>query len=546
MPGLHLLIPELGSFVLGPERPELTFGRSSGNSVVLTDPSLSRRHARITWRENRALLEDLQSHNGTFVNGRRVQEPVALGPGDQLRLGRVVIEAVAAPALLIREEDSDEDSGSSVFLTLDQLRDFRGPGSDAEEARRLRKALNLIHAFSLELMREGPLNELLSRLLTKLAHLMKPDRAAILLREDGGELAQALAYSARESLQGPLTLSRAMVAAAVERKEAMLVQDPARDARISPTDSVIQSGVTSLMTVPMEHEGQVVGLLYLDTCRPQARFTPEDLQVVASLGHLAAARFQQARAAEALRRARILEHDLELARQIQTRLLPAEPPALAGFELFGSNRACHQVSGDLFGYFPRQDGRLWVVLADVSGKGLGAGLVGASFQAYLWAWAEDTDDPAVLAARLSAELARRVSTKRYLTAFLALLDPATGRVRCTSAGHNPVALLRADGRRESLESMGFPLALFPGTPYGLQEVQLAPGDLLALYTDGFSEAASPQDTELGPGGIEAILGNQAPGLPLPELAERLDAAVEAHTEGAALADDRTLILIRRA
>lgn len=545
MAGLNLLIPEHGAIPLGEEHPVLTLGRASSNDVVLSDPSLSRRHACLRWEAGTGLVEDLGSHNGTLLNGHRIEGRSVLAPGDEITLGSVClrVEALTAPPAQVTG-DAEEDSGSALFLTLEQLREFRGPGDDAQEADRLRRALHLIHAFSLELMREVPVDALLDHLLAKMSHLLQPNRSAILLREGSGALIQAHARSAQGKRLGPLDLSHTMVEATLERREAMLVQDPRGDPRFAKADSLIRSGVTSLMTVPMEHDNQIVGLLYLDADRRRAPFTAEDLQVVASLGYLAAARIQQSRVAEALRRAKVLEHELTLARQIQERLLPDRAPVLEGFELFGHNCPCHQVSGDLFGFFPRQDGRLWVVLADVAGKGMGAGLLMASFQAYLRAWAEDTDDPSRLAERISAELARRTTTNRYITAFFALLDPVRGQARCTSAGHNPVPIFRVSARRDLIESMGFPLALFPGTPYRSVEVTLDPGDVMFLYTDGISEAESPEGTEFGLEGAAAVLCKQ-PGIPLEEMHRNLEAALEQHTRGAPLADDQTLVLVRR-
>ncbi len=545
MAGLQLIISEHGAVALGEANPVLSFGRASSNQVVITDPSLSRRHARMSWQDGVGLLEDLGSHNGTLLNGQRIKGINTVAPGDEISLGRVSmrVEAIqAVPPLAV--EDPDSDSGSSLALTLEQLREFRGPGDDAQEAERLRRALHLIHAFSLDLMREVPMDALLEHLLAKLSHLLHPYRSAILLRDCSGALVQAKARNAQGRSLGPLDLSRTMVEAAIERREAMLVNDPKLDPRFALADSLIQSGVTSIMTVPMEHDGQIVGLLYLDSDRSRAPFTAEDLQVVASLGHLAAARLRQARVAETLRRAKVMEHELALARQIQERLLPDHAPCLKGFELFGHNRPCREVSGDLFGFFPRPDGRLWVVLADVAGKGMGAGLLMASFQAYLRAWAEDMDDPSLLAGRISAEIARRTTTNRYITAFFALLDPVGGQVRCTSAGHNPIPIFSGTAQRDLIESMGFPLALFPGTPYQSVDLTLDAGDLMFLYTDGISEAESPEGLEFGLEGAATVLCAQ-PGLPLKEMHRNLESALERHTQGAPLADDRTLVLVRR-
>lgn len=549
MTSLRFRIPDLGSFALGGDHPSLTLGRASANDVVIPDGSLSRCHARLRLEGGLALLEDLGSRNGTFLNGQRLDGTHQVVPGDQVTLGRVsfILEAGSSPSHPVLLDDrAGPGPCPSLVVPISSAHPspVSHPGTWADDADRLRAALGILHALSLELMRDVPLETLLSDVLDRLFAFLRPFRAAVLLREPDGTLLQVAIRSAQGDVQDPLRLSHTMVEAALDRREAMLVGDAPLDPHLAQAASFILSGVASVMTVPLEHQGEVAGLLYLDATRARPPFTAEDLQLVASVGHLAAAKVQQTRAAEEIRRKRLLEHELALARQIQLRLLPSQAPNVPGYALLGHNRACREVSGDLFGFWPRADGRLWVAIADVSGKGVGAGLLMATFQAFMSAWAEDAEHPADLATRLSVALAHRTTVNRYITAFLGLLAPRTGRIVCTSAGHNPTPLLRADGSQASVASHGFPLALFPGTPYRQAELTLGPGDLLFLYTDGITEAESPEGVELGLQGAEAALRACA-GLPLDRLEQGLVGALEHHTACGPLADDQTFVLLRR-
>ncbi len=542
MSTLWIHVPGQDPVAMG-EAAVLTLGRATENDLVIRDASVSRHHARLEAGQGEIRLVDLSSRNGCRVNGLRIAGPRTVAPGDEIRLGnvRIALEAAEPPPVRILEE-ADLPSASALYRPVAGLRNLRsGPMTDS---RHWREALAIIHEASLELLGEEPLDLMLWGLLDRLFAFLKPLHGAVLLKDAAGRLSQVAARSASHGRDFQVALSRTMVEAAIERREAMLVNDPLRDAKLGRAPSLIRSGVTSVMTVPLESRSEVVGLIYLDANAQRASFTEADLQLVASLGHLAAAKIQTARLAEEAARIRDLEKELAIARDIQVRILPDRMPAVEGFDLFGANEACRQVSGDLFGHWPGPDGRLWLALADVSGKGLGPGLLMATFQAYLQAWSELHEDPAALALKLSVALSRKTTPNRFITAFLVLLDPHSGLLEYTSAGHNPALLLRRDGQVEALASQGFPLAMFAGRPYGRGRVELGPSDLLCCATDGILEAPDPEGREFGSDGLEAVLRAQ-PAADLAELHRALGEALDRHTGGAPLADDRTLLLVRR-
>jgi serine phosphatase RsbU (regulator of sigma subunit) len=544
MKSLMLHIPGRSPISLEGEAQSWTLGRSSQNDVAIPDASLSRHHARISLKDGIPYLEDLGSLNGTSINGERITLPHPLREEDEILLGQVPVRLGSAsrgPRVRIgADTDTSSSSAGSIGLPLARLR-AAPTRKEAPETLRLREVIVEIQALSLELLEDSPPEQLLSHLLDRLWSLLKPWRAAVLLQDAKAGL-HTVASRGPEGNQ-PILLARSLVDAALQRKESVLFNDLG-DNQALATESLMSSGITSAMVTPLEHRGLVKGLLYLDSHPPRPPFDEEDLRLASTLAHLATAKLEQARMREEAMARKKVDQELDLARHIQQGLLPGFPPDLPGFEVHGNNLPSRQVSGDLFGWWPRSDGRWLFCLADVSGKGLGPGLLMASLQATLEAWTERDLSTADLAFQLSRALARHTDGRRFVTAFLALLDPRSGSLTYTNAGHNPALFIRPDGSVQTLDAQGLPLAMLPGRPYGETTLQLQPRDLLVVYTDGITEATEPAGEEYGPEALTALLValRQEPLL-------ALDAAIlgdlDRFTQGAPYPDDRTLLMLRR-
>ncbi len=297
----------------------------------------------------------------------------------------------------------------------------------------------------------------------KVFETLKPDRGLVLLKSKvTGELAPAVVRVAEGISAEDIRLSKTLVAAVVEKRNGLLLMDTSAGSGVSLADSIRLSGIKSVLAAPLENNGEVVGLIYVD-CRVGHRsFEESDLRLLTSLANVAAAKIQNARLMEENAEKRQMDREFALAREIQQRLLPEDPPPLPGYELHGSNVASRQVSGDYFDFRPRPDGKIYATIADVCGKGVGPALLMASLQASFHAWADEGVPVAEMTGRLSEAISRRTGPDRFITFFLLILDPKTGEVEYTNAGHNPGLLLRANGAIEELGSHGLPLALFPG------------------------------------------------------------------------------------
>jgi len=198
-----------------------------------------------------------------------------------------------------------------------------------------------------------------------------------------------------------------------------------------------------------------------------------------------------------------MKRDLEIAREIQTWLVPSKPPEVVGADIAFASRPQNSVAGDYYDAFyptasPEENGKLMLVIADVAGKSIPAALLMATLQASLRTIAGEGAPLADLVVRLNRYAsAHSLDGRRFTTAVLAEYEPATRRLLYVNAGHNPPILRRANGATEKLEAGGLPLGIDAGAVYATAAIEMKPGDALILYTDGVVEAFDEQAQEFG-------------------------------------------------
>lgn len=530
------------------ERASTTLGRSSGADLPLADRTLSRTHARIDVTPDGPVVTDLESRNGTLVNGARIADPVLLSPGDRVVLGETSIEvAVETASRVVLEEVEREAAAENTLFrsSRDLLRLQRqaalAPTMGAEELSRLASSLRILNEVSIDLLRDLEPGELLDLVLGKLFATLQPDRALVVLWDEAGTLKVERTRFAEGIDPSDIRLSRTIVRAVREERNGVLMIDTQTDQRLSASDSIRLQGVTSCLAAPLFVEEEVIGLVYLEARLGKRSFVEEDLRLVTSVANAAAIKIHSLEQGEATRR---MEREMELAWSVQQKLLPQAPPDLPHTALWGRTVPARFVAGDYFDYFERPDGTTDVVVADVSGKGTAASLLAASVQAAFQAWASENFPPERICERLNDWLVRRIGPEKFVTFFAAHYDPEGGEVLYTNAGHNPGLLVRSGGAVEQLEAHGTPLGILPGRRYGSDVLTLSPGDLIVLYSDGVTEATNPADEEFG---IERLQQVVVPGrfLPLKDLGESVAEELNRFVEGKPFADDRTLVILRR-
>jgi phosphoserine phosphatase RsbU/P len=239
-----------------------------------------------------------------------------------------------------------------------------------------------------------------------------------------------------------------------------------------------------------------------------------------------------------------LKNDLEIARDIQQAMLPSGLYSAAGVETFGMSRPANTVGGDFYDILPLEDGRLVITVGDVAGKGSPAALLMALLLAMLRTLVDEKLEPADLITRLNVQVCRHAPASRFITLFYAVYEPLTGSLTYVSAGHMPPLLLRKDGTCERLSDGGIALGMFERSTYTTGNVSLTPDDLVAVYSDGITEAENPGGRPFDEVGLETALKDNARDA-LSGIGAAVVRAVERHTDDTHFADDLTILLLRR-
>jgi len=239
-----------------------------------------------------------------------------------------------------------------------------------------------------------------------------------------------------------------------------------------------------------------------------------------------------------------LKNDLEIARDIQQAMLPSGVFSAPGVETVGISRPANTVGGDFYDILPLDDGRLVVTVGDVAGKGSPAALLMALLLAMLRTLVDERLEPADLITRLNKQVCRHAPATRFITLFYAVYQPLTGGLTYVSAGHMPPLVMRRHGACERLSEGGIALGMFEHSTYTTGHIILEADDLLAIYSDGITEAENPAGTPFDEIGLETVL-KASTRETLPAVGAAVVQSVERHTAEKRFADDLTILLLRR-
>jgi serine phosphatase RsbU (regulator of sigma subunit) len=239
-----------------------------------------------------------------------------------------------------------------------------------------------------------------------------------------------------------------------------------------------------------------------------------------------------------------LKNDLEIAREIQQAMLPSGRVAGAGFETFGFSRPANTVGGDCYDIIPLDDGRLVITVADVAGKGSPAALLMALLLAMLRTLVEEQLEPAELMTRLNVQVSRHTPGSRFITMFYAVFDPSTGSLTYVNAGHTQPMIVRTGGSIERLTEGGIALGMFEQSKYQTGSTTIQPNELVAVYSDGITEAEDAAGRPFDDAGLENVLKSTRT-QEISEMGSSVVRAVERYTVDTRIADDLTILLLRR-
>jgi sigma-B regulation protein RsbU (phosphoserine phosphatase) len=299
----------------------------------------------------------------------------------------------------------------------------------------------------------------------------------------------------------------------------------------------------SEIAVPVSVGEQVIGALNLESDRLDA-FNRDDAEILHFISSAAAISIEKAMLHQQLLEKRRIENQLKIAHDVQAGLLPLKPPKISGYEIGAVNIPHFNIGGDYFDYIELPNGTIGIAIADVSGKGVPAALIMATFRAALHIQLQyETDIPRMLG---SVNLFLKESTRpeTYVAAIFGVLEPETGRFMYVNCGHPPPLLLSADGNMKVFESRGLVLGALCDAVYEANTITLERGDVLALYTDGVVDLVLDNGGELGLRGLERHIRTNWH-RPAAGIIESILDSTQLLRNGGAPSDDFTLLILRR-
>ncbi len=418
----------------------------------------------------------------------------------------------------------------------------------ARENERLRSAveeLSILNDIATAIGSTSSIERIIELIVHKCIKHLKVEQATITLldtKHDDGQFRTMIRSADTSHDIRPYRLDAELAGWMLKNQKPLIVNDLANDSRFQMKDQD-QVSVRSILSAPLLLKGRIVGLLNLFNKRA-GDFTEADARLLGIIAGQSAQIIENARLGTEEQALKLMQEEMRLAYKIQMDLLPKEPPLLPGYDIAGTSIPAKMVGGDYFDFI-RIDGRsLALCLGDVSGKGMPAALLMANLQATLRAQITHCISPKECLQRSNALLYRSTDADKFATLFCGVLDTETHRLTYANAGHNYPLLMKIGCDPSRLELGGIVLGCLEDFSYQEGTVDLAPGDLLLIYSDGVTESMSAEEEEYGEQKLADLMSGQCD-KSARDIIDIIIASVKAHAGSLPQSDDITLLVIRR-
>ncbi len=505
------------------EGVSVTLGRHPACDIVLESVSVSRQHARILNIDGDFYVEDLHSRNGTLLNGRPVVQRQLLAEEDELGIcdfsftfHQEPFELSLAPPASRRESAVDavmfDDDRPAVNSTIMSKLTVSTGSTGLRLEVNAQAKLKALMEISQNLGRALGLAEVLPKLLDSLFTIfVQADRGFIVLRDpQSGKLVPKAIKQRRNDDTQTLRISRTIVSNVMTTKEAILSADAANDMRFDMSASIVDFHIRSMICAPLVGgDGEALGVIQLDALDQRNRFRQDDLEMLVSVACQAAFAVENAQLHETAMLDQAMKRELAVAHEVQRGFLPSSKPQIPEYDFFEFYEPASQLGGDYYDYIELPGGRLAIVVADVSGKGVSASLLMAKLSAETRYCLASESEPAQAIGRLNRVFCDAAWEDRFVTMVLAVLDPRTHEVTIVNAGHLPPLWRYGPNGVEPVaeDESGLPLGVDRDVDYAACALPLSPGDSLVLYTDGITEAMNAAGELYGFSRLMALLSS---------------------------------------
>jgi sigma-B regulation protein RsbU (phosphoserine phosphatase) len=390
------------------------------------------------------------------------------------------------------------------------------------------------------------LDPLLNAVMDQVIGVTHAERGFLMLGTYPDDLAFRVARGMNQTtIEAPeFQVSRGVVQRVASEGKAVVTSDAQAEDWLAQRQSVATLGLRSIMCVPLKLRGKSIGVIYVDNRLQAGIFRRDDLDLLEAVANTAAVAIENARLHEReIERSR-LERELEVARQIQTSLMPPAAPALPGFDIAGFWQVAREVGGDFYDFVLQPDGGMGIVIGDVTDKGVPAALFMALARTTLRSSLAASASPLAGIQQANRLICADAGTGMFVSLYYAGLDAGSRALTCVNAGHNPPLHLRAADRTvQPLPRGGLPLGIQEAASAMETRIELLPGDSLLLYTDGAVDAQSEGGDFYGLQRLaEAMDQNRL--LSAAGMVEAIGASVARFTAGTQPFDDITMVAIK--
>ena len=554
-------------------------GRRSYCDLVLNDHTVSREHARFVREGGRWRVEDLQSRNGVWINGKRAgYEPVPIADGDVVLIGDETLvfhsdasssEPKARSGGKRREPSEFRDDvldpksirtqysvagGSSVFS--DPVQDgFKTVSQYKKEVKLLEERVRVLLDFAKILGKAEDSRDLTPRFLDGLLRIFpNADSACVCALQPSSDCSEnpqwrIVGYASRnEDDSQEFKASRAILQYVADSRVAVLSDSVSEDSRFEASQSAASARIQSVMAAPVydSSTNRLRAAIQINSRKHRRRFVKNDLKLLVAVAGQVGVYWENQDRRDELMSQKLAVCEMQLANQMQRGFLPLEPPKIDSYEFFDYYRPAKFVGGDYFDYVPLSDGSWAIVLGDVAGKGMSASLLMAKLSSEVrYSLALEKSGSAAMA-RLNRVFSENRWGDRFITLATIILEPNVGVARIFNAGHLYPVALKANGATERIGEgyNSFPLGVVPDAEFPEFDYSLDEGDSIAIMSDGFPDAMNARQETFGDERVERSLRN-ATGEDATSLGRRLVRDVKDFSESCPQSDDQCLVVFRR-
>jgi serine phosphatase RsbU (regulator of sigma subunit) len=420
------------------------------------------------------------------------------------------------------------------------------PAQLQEENQRLRRAveeLSILNDLARAIGASVNSQEIMRTIVHRSLRAINAEQGVITLVEphDGDSMKTLVRTVVSSAQHSPYHFNQSLLGWMYLHKKPLMVLDPRGDDRFQGV--AWDPSIRSLVCVPLMIKAELKGVLTVYNKKGSERFTEDDQRLLAIIAAQSAQVVENARLLEAELDLQKMKEEVKLASRIQTDLLPKEQPQIPGYDIAGRSIPAQVVGGDYFDFIPVDERRTALCLGDVSGKGLPASLLMANLQATLRGQTLSAGSAQGCIQRCNRLLYQSTSSEKFVTLFYGILDCERHALSFTNAGHENPFLL-SEGGTVRLAEGGVVLSILEEFPYKEATVDLRPGDLLVIFSDGITEAINPAQELFGEARLAAVIAEHRTATAL-ELIERIIGAVRAYAGTVPQMDDMTLVVVKR-